>query len=497
MAISPQKPRRSAKVGKGTSETEKPKTGIYDIPDGNWDLKDVSLKDICPNPFNDRDMGDLDELAHDIETDGLLEPVSILSSELFIKEYGQRFPDKCAVVAEAGTKYVLGYGERRWRASGMARLSEIKAIVRNDLVSTIRFALIKENYHRKDPTEIEQARHINRLATEEKMSYREIADALSIKSIGTISKRIRLLELPAPAQEALEQKRLGVTAALGLLELPEEEQQLAALHLILDSEGKLRVQDAVHQILVHGVSPRNASEEEPSEQTDTETPPESPEELEIETDSEPNPPADEKTDTPSPNEKAAGTGDDAPQPPAPPQSPVPSQRPAVPLRTAASSKKGADTDRYTANKERDLACVDLLRRGAEVSTEAREAVIRRALLAGKGDARKQAHVWLVQSNKAHFDIKDTDAYFQAVLSSGDADLVGLATFVTALAANEARASDRRRPSWDMHDASYVLFLIEAGNYVPETQWEKAELTRLGVSLGNAHDPEHLTDQESL
>ncbi|MFJ8301362.1 ParB/RepB/Spo0J family partition protein [Streptomyces sp. NPDC094447] len=487
MAITPPRPRRGTKGGKGPKPGEKVELGIYDIPDGDWDLKEVLLTDVCPNPFNDRDMGDLDQLGSDIKLTGLLEPVSILSSELFIKQYEARFPDDCRAVKEAGTKYVLGYGERRWRASGKVGLTTIKAIVRNDLIPTIRLDLIKENYHRKDPTEVEQARHIHRLVHEDGMTYREVQEALSIKSVGTVAKRIRLLELPPAVHDALEQKKLGVTAALQLLELDEEEQQLAALALIIDSEGKVKAQDAVHQILVHGVP----AQDDANDADDAS--PEEPQDSDAGNGSESDP---ETSEAPTALETAAGsdTGEEMQAPPATPQKPAVEQ---TPRKKVSSPPAGVGSDRYTANKERELACVDLFRRGVEIPAEDRDAVVRRALLAGKGDARRQAHIWLVQSNRAHFDIKDTDSYFQAVLSSDDADLVELATFATALAANEARASDRRRPSWDQHDANYVRFLMATSGYVVETQWEKTELTRLGVSLGNARDPENLTDQESL
>jgi ParB/RepB/Spo0J family partition protein len=476
VALTPAKPARRTKKGRGPGSTTTQNEGIYEVPDGDWDLLDVPLTQIDPNPFNDRDMGDLEELANDIRKTGLLEPVSVLSREQFVQHYGERFPQECARLTK---KYVLGYGERRWRASSIAEKTDIKAIVRNDLVPTIRLDLIKENYHRKDPTELEQARHIHRLHTEDGMSYRRIAEELSIGSIGTINKRLQLLELPVPAQQAIEAKQIGVTAALELFELGEEEQRLGALALMVD-EG-MKAKDAVHHVLVNGVSPGNAvDEDEPEEQANPAVP--------TQREADAGPDDEGEADDADDNKLEAGADKPAVKEAAP-ASRTPQRK--------TSPSGGTGSDRYTANKERELACVDMLRKKFDAPAEAREGLIRRALLATKGDARSQAHVWLIQSNRAHFDIRDADAYFQAVLSSDDAELIELATWVTALAANEARASDRRRPSWDRHDAAYLRFLMDTAGYVPETQWEKAELTRLGVSPGNTSDPEHLTDQESL
>ncbi|MGW1039506.1 ParB/RepB/Spo0J family partition protein [Streptomyces sp. NPDC002547] len=489
MALQPAKPGRRTKKGRGTSTSNPENTGIYDVPDGDWDLLDVPLTQIVANPFNDRDMGDLEELANDIRNTGLLEPVSIMSTELFLKEYGERFPEACAEVKEKGTKYVLGYGERRWRASEMAGEPTIKAIVRNDLVPTIRLDLIKENYHRKDPTELEQARHISRLVTEDSLSYREVAEALSIKSIGTITKRLRLLELPIPAQQAIEEKAIGVTAALELLELDDEAQRLGALSLMVDQ--RMRAKDAVYHVRVNGVSQGNGDAESDSEAPSDAGQPEVP--AQRETNSESGGTSDPEVQEDGDGSSAEANGEVAPEAETVPARKMP---PAPVTRKKATPATGTGSDRYTANKERELACVELLREKVEIPAEARDALIRRALLATKGDARGQAHVWLVQANRAHFDIRDTDGYFQAVLSSDDAELITLATTVTALAANEARASDRRRPTWDRHDAEYVRFLIQTAGYVPATQWEKTELARLGVSLENTNDPEH-PDQESL
>lgn len=123
-------------------------------------------------------------------------------------------------------------------------------------------------------------------------------------------------------------------------------------------------------------------------------------------------------------------------------------------------------------------------------------LLRRAfLVGGRVTGRSRAHGWLLTAGKAHFNIKEPEGYFDAVLSSGDDDLIDLAIWAAALADNEVRASDRRRPAWDTHDAMYVQLLIDCGGYEPSTDWERGTLARLGVSLGNTTETDQ-ADQES-
>jgi hypothetical protein len=141
-------------------------------------------------------------------------------------------------------------------------------------------------------------------------------------------------------------------------------------------------------------------------------------------------------------------------------------------------------------------CIQWLSGDGLPAHEQLDDLVRRALLAGgKTDARTRAHSWLVRTGKAHFDIRDPEGYFGAVLSSGDEQLIVRATWATALSSNELRASDRRRPAWDRHDAAYVRLLMEAAGYEPSTQWERGEVERLAVSLGNSSGTEH-PDQET-
>jgi hypothetical protein len=125
-----------------------------------------------------------------------------------------------------------------------------------------------------------------------------------------------------------------------------------------------------------------------------------------------------------------------------------------------------------------------------LSPEQHDALFGRTLLAPmqQGPARTRAHKWLRDAETAGFNINDTDSYFEAVLSSGQTDLVNRVALATALAAGEVRARDGRR-QWDRTDAEHVRLLIDATGYVPETAWEREQLVKFGVTFNSADDPD--------
>lgn len=481
MAIELKKPGRRTKGGNASSaQPAKKVQDIYDVRDSNWDQLDVPLDNISPNPFNDRAMGDLDELAADIAKDGLDSPVLVMHTSVFVEYWGDRFPEECAKLE---TELLLGFGERRWRASMIAAeetgLTTIRGILRNDAVPKIRRLLIRENYHRLNPTPLERARHIRTLSVEEGLSYAEICDELNIKSRGTISKLLDLLELPNSVQAAVQEGTITQTGALQLGDLDEEQVQVA-LHLVVDED--MKPADAVHyaRTAPPAVSQGNTpplSDRPEAEQKAVDTTAE----LEIEPTIDA---AAEAADEDSP--KAAASADSSTS------TPARATTGRTPAKTAAKDQTA--TDRAVAARERDLACVEWLQSSELPTAEQFGGLVRRALLVGgKLDGRSKAHAWLVRSGKAHFDIKDADGYYGAVLSSGDDELIQRATWAIALAGNEVRAADRRRPGWDAHDAAHVRELMTVVGYKPTTSWETTELDRLGVSLGNSLDH---SEQES-
>jgi ParB family chromosome partitioning protein len=174
--------------------------------------KDIPVSAITPNPRQPRrtfDEDALEELAESIRQVGLLQPV---------------------VVRAAGPdRYELIMGERRWRASQRAGLTEIGAIVKqtqdNEL---LRDALI-ENLHRQQLDPLEEAAAYQQLLDDFGATHEELARKIG-RSRPHISNTLRLLNLPPAVQKRVAAGVLsaGHARALLSLETPEAQERLAS-----------------------------------------------------------------------------------------------------------------------------------------------------------------------------------------------------------------------------------------------------------------------------
>ncbi|MBA1432882.1 MAG: ParB/RepB/Spo0J family partition protein [Epsilonproteobacteria bacterium] len=187
---------------------------------------EIPLKDIRPNPFQPRKSFDetaLAELAESIKNDGLLQPI---------------------VVTEDIDGYVLIAGERRFRASKLAKLKEIRAIVLNSDEQKMRqFALI-ENIQREELNSIELAEAYNELIKLHDITHEELATMIH-KSRAHITNTLRLLQLSAKTQKALVEKKISAGHARVLVGLDDKEQQLMVNSII---GQKLSVRDVESMI---------------------------------------------------------------------------------------------------------------------------------------------------------------------------------------------------------------------------------------------------------
>ena len=169
--------------------------------------KEIPVSAITPNPRQPRrtfDEDALEELAESIRQVGLLQPV---------------------VVRAAGPgRYELIMGERRWRASQRAGLTEIGAIVKqtqdNDL---LRDALI-ENMHRQQLDPLEEAAAYQQLLDDFGATHEELARRIG-RSRPHISNTLRLLNLPPAVQKRVAAGVLSAGHARALLSLENTEAQ--------------------------------------------------------------------------------------------------------------------------------------------------------------------------------------------------------------------------------------------------------------------------------
>lgn len=137
----------------------------------------------------------LGRLAKSIEKHGLTQPI---------------------VVRRSGGSYEIIAGERRFRASKLAGLDKIPAIVKDVTDKELLQLALVENLDRENLNPIEEAQGYQRLSEEFGFSHKDIAELFS-KSRSSVSNTLRLLNLPMPIKQALLEDKLSEGHARALL----------------------------------------------------------------------------------------------------------------------------------------------------------------------------------------------------------------------------------------------------------------------------------------
>jgi len=193
-------------------------------------LVSLDPRTVAPNPEQPRRAFEPDALAalgDSIQLHGLLHPI---------------------VVQRDGDAYSLVAGERRLRAAQLAGISSIPAIVRPAAESSrhrLEMALT-ENLLRTDLNPMEEAAAYARLSDAFGLTHEAIALRLG-RSRSGISNAIRLLDLPAPVQEAVADSRLTASHARALLALPVAADQEAVAALVIADGLNVRDTERVVQ----------------------------------------------------------------------------------------------------------------------------------------------------------------------------------------------------------------------------------------------------------
>lgn len=177
-------------------------------------LLTLPVESLVPGKYQPRTQFDetaLQELAESIKAQGLMQP--ILARSL------------------PGGRYEIIAGERRWRASQLAGLSEVPVLVREvPDEAALRMALI-ENIQREDLNPLEEAQGLQRLIEEFGMSHQQIAEAVG-RSRAAVSNLLRLLHLAKPVQQLLMTRQLDMGHARALLPLSHAKQTEAANEIV-------------------------------------------------------------------------------------------------------------------------------------------------------------------------------------------------------------------------------------------------------------------------
>lgn len=155
-----------------------------------------------------------------------------------IKEYGLLNP---IVLSKNNDKYEIIAGERRYRASVLAGLKKIDAIVRDFDQKEIDILSLVENIQREDLSALEEAQAYKKLIDDFSMTQEEISKSMG-KSRSYIANTIRLLKLNNDEREALADRKISASQARTLLSIKDEEERKKALDGFINK--KLNVRDA-------------------------------------------------------------------------------------------------------------------------------------------------------------------------------------------------------------------------------------------------------------
>ena len=175
----------------------------------------IPIDAIRPNPYQPRRVFSqeaLEELSASIEQYGLLQPIS---------------------VRKAGNDaFELIAGERRLRASKLAGLTYIDAIIFSAYEQDSAVIAMMENLQRENLHYMEEAEGYQNLIRDHGLSQDELARKLG-KNQSTIANKMRILKLPMPVKRLLLQHNLTERHARALLRLHDEEMQIKIVHVIV------------------------------------------------------------------------------------------------------------------------------------------------------------------------------------------------------------------------------------------------------------------------
>lgn len=182
----------------------------------------IKIKSIETNPFQPRTNFEetaLQELSDSIKQHGIIQPITV-------RKLGY-------------DRYQLISGERRFRASQMAGLTDVPAYIRiADDQEMLEMALV-ENIQREDLDPIEVSLSYKRLIDECNLTQEQLSEKVG-KQRSTVTNFLRLLKLPAPIQKSLRDREITMGHAKALINIDNEDRQLAIFALALEQDLSVR-----------------------------------------------------------------------------------------------------------------------------------------------------------------------------------------------------------------------------------------------------------------
>ncbi|HDZ3338897.1 TPA: ParB/RepB/Spo0J family partition protein [Staphylococcus aureus] len=184
-------------------------------------IKQIDISDIKPNPYQPRktfDENHLNDLADSIKRYGILQPI---------------------VLRKTVQGYYIVVGERRFRASKIAGLKYVSAIIKDLTDEDMMELAVIENLQREDLNAIEEAESYQRLMTDLKITQQEVAKRLS-KSRPYIANMLRLLHLPKKIADMVKDGRLTSAHGRTLLAIKDEQQMLRLAKRVVKEKWSVR-----------------------------------------------------------------------------------------------------------------------------------------------------------------------------------------------------------------------------------------------------------------
>ena len=205
-----------------------------DKPHGD-EQRNLPVERLRPGKYQPRthmDQESLAELAASIKTQGVMQPILV------------RAVDN----TPGAERYEIVAGERRWRATQLAGLSEVPVLIRNiPDEQALAMALI-ENIQRENLNPLEEAQGLQRLIDEFGLTHQEAADAVG-RSRPATSNLLRLLQLTAAVQDLLLNGQLDMGHARALLPIAGAQQIALAQRIIQKNLSVREAERLVQQII--------------------------------------------------------------------------------------------------------------------------------------------------------------------------------------------------------------------------------------------------------
>ena len=203
---------KKARLGRGLDALL---TGVEKtVNEGDGALRQLPLDSIRQGRYQPRvriDEASLRELAASIAMQGIIQPIVVRET--------------------VAGGFELIAGERRWRASKLAGLTEIPALIRQVSDENALAVALIENIQRQELNPVEEAAGLRRLLDEFGMTHQQVAEQVG-RSRAAVSNLLRLLNLVPVVRELLELGRIEMGHARAVLALPREQQQTAAASVI-------------------------------------------------------------------------------------------------------------------------------------------------------------------------------------------------------------------------------------------------------------------------